>query len=205
MKQQKGRHNDGNHDNNHLPRLDQLWQGVDYIMEEAQRQGVGDKVLERAAGHACGAYEVPSVDVEARAVYTNNPPCGAMRGFGVNQVTFAVDGSDQLIVAAPAYFTFASSDATVATADASGVITVVGPGTTTITGLLGATAASGEVTLTAVAPPATAAPTPISTASSRGPGRSRHARHARVRLRGRPGWHRGRRSWKLPRHHGTIT
>jgi xanthine dehydrogenase molybdenum-binding subunit len=53
---------------------------------------VGDKVLERAAGHACGAYEVPNVDVEARAVYTNNPPCGAMRGFGVNQVTFAVDG-----------------------------------------------------------------------------------------------------------------
>ncbi len=53
---------------------------------------VGDKVLERAAGHACGAYEVPAVDIEARAVYTNNPPCGAMRGFGVNQVTFAIDG-----------------------------------------------------------------------------------------------------------------
>jgi xanthine dehydrogenase molybdenum-binding subunit len=53
---------------------------------------VGDKVLERAAGHACGAYEFPNVDVEARAVYTNNPPCGAMRGFGVNQVTFAIEG-----------------------------------------------------------------------------------------------------------------
>ena len=36
---------------------------------------VGDKVLERAAGHACSAYRVPNVDVEARAVYTNNPPC----------------------------------------------------------------------------------------------------------------------------------
>ncbi len=53
---------------------------------------VGDKVLERAAGHACGAYEVPSVDVEAKAVYTNNPPCGAMRGFGVNQSNFALEG-----------------------------------------------------------------------------------------------------------------
>jgi selenium-dependent xanthine dehydrogenase len=53
---------------------------------------VGDKVLERAAGHACGAYAVPAVDVEATAVYTNNPPCGAMRGFGVNQSNFAVDG-----------------------------------------------------------------------------------------------------------------
>jgi len=53
---------------------------------------VGAKVLERAAGHACGAYKVPNVDVEARAVYTNNPPCGAMRGFGVNQANFALEG-----------------------------------------------------------------------------------------------------------------
>ena len=53
---------------------------------------VGDKVLERAAGHACGAYRVPNVDVEATAVYTNNPPCGAMRGFGVNQANFAIEG-----------------------------------------------------------------------------------------------------------------
>jgi xanthine dehydrogenase molybdenum-binding subunit len=53
---------------------------------------VGAKVLERAAGHACGAYRVPNVDVEARAVYTNNPPAGAFRGFGVPQVTFAIDG-----------------------------------------------------------------------------------------------------------------
>jgi selenium-dependent xanthine dehydrogenase len=53
---------------------------------------VGDKVLERAAGHACGAYRVPHVDVEATAVYTNNPPCGAMRGFGSHQAQFAMEG-----------------------------------------------------------------------------------------------------------------
>ncbi len=53
---------------------------------------VGGKVLERAAGHACGAYRVPNVDVEARAVYTNNPPSGAMRGFGANQANFAIEG-----------------------------------------------------------------------------------------------------------------
>ena len=52
---------------------------------------VGAKVLERAAGHACGAYRVPNVDVQARAAYTNNPPCGAMRGFGVNQAHFALE------------------------------------------------------------------------------------------------------------------
>ncbi|HET6776465.1 MAG TPA: molybdopterin cofactor-binding domain-containing protein, partial [Actinomycetota bacterium] len=53
---------------------------------------VGDKVLERAAGHACSAYKVPNVDVESRAVYTNNPPAGAMRGFGANQANFAMEG-----------------------------------------------------------------------------------------------------------------
>jgi xanthine dehydrogenase molybdenum-binding subunit len=52
---------------------------------------VGAKVLERAAGHACGAYRVPNVDVQALAAYTNNPPCGAMRGFGVNQAHFALE------------------------------------------------------------------------------------------------------------------
>jgi selenium-dependent xanthine dehydrogenase len=52
---------------------------------------VGGKVLERAAGHSCGGYKVPHVDVEALAVYTNNPPSGAMRGFGVNQVHFALE------------------------------------------------------------------------------------------------------------------
>src|SRR5690606_6238379 len=35
----------GNHDNNHLPRLTQLWDGVDYIIEEAERQGVSDQVV----------------------------------------------------------------------------------------------------------------------------------------------------------------
>jgi CO/xanthine dehydrogenase Mo-binding subunit/aerobic-type carbon monoxide dehydrogenase small subunit (CoxS/CutS family) len=52
---------------------------------------VGTKVLERAAGHSGGPYKVPSVDVEALAVYTNNLPCGAMRGFGANQAAFAIE------------------------------------------------------------------------------------------------------------------
>ena len=52
---------------------------------------LGAEVLERAACHATGAYFVPNVNVRAKAVYTNNIPCGAMRGFGVNQVTFAME------------------------------------------------------------------------------------------------------------------
>jgi xanthine dehydrogenase molybdenum-binding subunit len=58
---------------------------------------VGGKVLERAAGHSCGPYRVPHVDVEALAMYTNNPPCGAMRGFGANQASFAVEGCMDLL------------------------------------------------------------------------------------------------------------
>jgi xanthine dehydrogenase molybdenum-binding subunit len=53
---------------------------------------VGSKVLERAAGHACGPYRVPHVSVTSIAARTNNPPCGAMRGFGVNQASFAIEG-----------------------------------------------------------------------------------------------------------------
>jgi xanthine dehydrogenase molybdenum-binding subunit len=54
---------------------------------------VGSKVLERAAGHATGAYDVANVEIEGLAVYTNNPPCGAMRGFGANQSCFAIEGA----------------------------------------------------------------------------------------------------------------
>ena len=53
---------------------------------------VGMKVLERAAGHSCGPYRVPNLDIEAKTVYTNNPPSGAMRGFGANQAAFAIEG-----------------------------------------------------------------------------------------------------------------
>jgi xanthine dehydrogenase molybdenum-binding subunit len=46
----------------------------------------------RAACHSCGVYRIPNVDVEAKAVYTNNPNAGAMRGFGSNQAQFAMEG-----------------------------------------------------------------------------------------------------------------
>jgi selenium-dependent xanthine dehydrogenase len=58
---------------------------------------VGAKVLERAAGHACGPYRVGNIDIESTAAYTNNPPCGAMRGFGVNQAHFAIEGCMDLL------------------------------------------------------------------------------------------------------------
>jgi selenium-dependent xanthine dehydrogenase len=52
---------------------------------------VGTKVMERIAGHATGGYFVPNIDLQALTVYTNNIPCGAMRGFGANQAAFALE------------------------------------------------------------------------------------------------------------------
>jgi selenium-dependent xanthine dehydrogenase len=65
---------------------------ADIVGDTGAYASVGTKVLERAAGHSCGPYRVPNISVEARTVYTNNPPCGAMRGFGANQAAFAIEG-----------------------------------------------------------------------------------------------------------------
>src|SRR6266550_1116683 len=59
--------------------------------------GTGGKCLLRAACHSCGPYRVPNVDVESKAVFTNNPTRGAMRGFGSNQAQFAMEGIMDLL------------------------------------------------------------------------------------------------------------
>jgi CO/xanthine dehydrogenase Mo-binding subunit len=46
-------------------------------------------VTSNAAAFACGPYRVENAFVESTCVYTNNPPCGAMRGFGAVQSCFA--------------------------------------------------------------------------------------------------------------------
>jgi xanthine dehydrogenase molybdenum-binding subunit len=71
-------------------KLTGLW--VRMIGDSGPYASVGMKVLERAAGHASGPYVVPNIDVEATAVRTNNPVCGAFRGFGANQAQFAMEG-----------------------------------------------------------------------------------------------------------------
>lgn len=64
---------------------------ADILGDTGAYASVGMKVLERSAGHAAGPYHIPNVDIISKAVYTNNLPCGAMRGFGVNQVAFALE------------------------------------------------------------------------------------------------------------------
>ncbi len=52
---------------------------------------LGEKVLTRATTHSSGPYEVPHAKADCYAMYTNNPPAGAFRGFGVTQSAFAVE------------------------------------------------------------------------------------------------------------------
>ncbi|MGQ0604321.1 MAG: molybdopterin cofactor-binding domain-containing protein, partial [Anaerolineales bacterium] len=52
---------------------------------------LGEKVMTRATTHSAGPYEVPHVKADCYAMYTNNPPAGAFRGFGVTQSAFAVE------------------------------------------------------------------------------------------------------------------
>ena len=52
---------------------------------------LGGPVLQRACTHAAGPYNYQHIDIDGTAVYTNNPPAGAFRGFGVTQTIFATE------------------------------------------------------------------------------------------------------------------
>jgi len=57
-------------------------------------------VTSNAASFACGPYRVDNALVESLCVYTNNPPCGAMRGFGAVQSCFAHEAQMDKLAAA---------------------------------------------------------------------------------------------------------
>ncbi len=52
---------------------------------------LGEHVMTRATTHSAGPYDIPHVRADCYAMYTNNPPAGAFRGFGVTQSAFAVE------------------------------------------------------------------------------------------------------------------
>jgi len=52
---------------------------------------LGEHVMTRATTHSAGPYDIPNVRADCYAMYTNNPPAGAFRGFGVTQSAFAVE------------------------------------------------------------------------------------------------------------------
>ncbi|MCX8095546.1 MAG: molybdopterin-dependent oxidoreductase [Caldisericia bacterium] len=52
---------------------------------------LGGPVVNLAVEHSCGPYRIPNTHIEGFCIYTNNGVSGAFRGFGVNQVTFAME------------------------------------------------------------------------------------------------------------------
>ena len=61
---------------------------------------LGEKVMTRATTHATGPYVVGSAKIDCYAMYTNNAPCGAFRGFGVTQSAFAVESNMDILAQA---------------------------------------------------------------------------------------------------------
>lgn len=70
---------------------------VDILGDTGAYASYGATVAIRSAVHATGPYYVPNVKVRSRMVYTNNPWTGAMRGFGVPQLTFAHESQMDLL------------------------------------------------------------------------------------------------------------
>lgn len=58
---------------------------------------LGEKVMTRATTHSAGPYDIPNVRADCYAMYTNNPPAGAFRGFGVTQSAFAVESAMDML------------------------------------------------------------------------------------------------------------
>lgn len=58
---------------------------------------LGMPVLQRACTHIGGPYHIDNVDITGLSVYTNNPPAGAFRGFGVPQAAFACESNLDLL------------------------------------------------------------------------------------------------------------
>lgn len=61
------------------------------VTDNGAYASLGGPVLQRACTHAAGPYNYQTIDIDGTAVYTNNPPAGAFRGFGVTQTIFATE------------------------------------------------------------------------------------------------------------------
>ena len=119
-------------------------QGLFYFAEGAEA-GVGYQIW------------MDEIVVENLSTITNPRPAlasqtltvdsGEVFGVGNGTVTFDVDGSDVVVSAMPAYFTFTSSNPSVVSVGADAVFTAAGAGSATLTAQLGAVTATGSVTV----------------------------------------------------------
>ncbi|MGD1833005.1 MAG: selenium-dependent xanthine dehydrogenase [Sphaerochaetaceae bacterium] len=67
------------------------------IADTGAYASLGGPVLQRACTHASGPYNYQNIDIVGKAVYTNNVPGGAFRGFGVTQSCFAMESNLNLL------------------------------------------------------------------------------------------------------------
>ncbi len=73
---------------------------ADIVLDGGAYASSSAAVAANAATLGIGPYEVPNVVMDCSAVYTNNPPCGAMRGFGAVQACFAYESQMDKLAAA---------------------------------------------------------------------------------------------------------
>ena len=70
------------------------------LLDGGAYQSTSTHVISNAACFASGPYVVPNAVIDGYSVRTNNPPCGAMRGFGAVQACFAHEGQMDKLAAA---------------------------------------------------------------------------------------------------------
>jgi hypothetical protein len=141
-----------------LPEKLKTEQGLFYFAEAVENGSSGYQVwLDDVKFEKVGS--VISNPRPYMATQTLNPFVGAEVSVDSTRVIFDVDGTDQIINHMPGYFTFASSNDTVASVS-NGVIEAVGVGAATITAKFGQMDVTGEVTLLTTAAPTVPAPVP---------------------------------------------
>lgn len=67
------------------------------VFDTGAYASLGGPVLQRACTHASGPYNYQNIHIEGTSAYTNNPPAGAFRGFGVSQSAFAFESNLNLL------------------------------------------------------------------------------------------------------------
>ncbi|MFI0355568.1 xanthine dehydrogenase subunit D [Actinomadura sp. 9N407] len=77
-----------------------LYADVEIILDGGAYTSSTSNVVGNAASLGVGPYEIPDIRIDAYGVYTNNPPCGAMRGFGAVQACFAYESMMDRLAAA---------------------------------------------------------------------------------------------------------
>lgn len=76
-----------------------VYADVEIVLDGGGYASATPNVVGNAASLGVGPYEIPNIEIDAYGVFTNNPPCGAMRGFGAVQACFAYESMMDKIAA----------------------------------------------------------------------------------------------------------